>query len=108
MISGSRRHADLKAPPKPPRPNTARNSQIDWGLLQTFLTVIEARSYRQAAKTLSLNTVRKRVAMLERHTGLKLVECSVNGVTATKAGEQLLSQARQMRDTLERHLGKPA
>ena len=105
MISGSRHRPDKTATPSL-RPHATRNPQLDWGLLQTFLTVIEATSYRQAAKTLSLNTVRKRVAMLERHTGLKLVECSVNGVTPTEAGERLLQQARLMRDTLDGHLSE--
>ncbi len=104
MISGSPHRSETSTSATPLPPHVARNPQPDWGLLQTFLSVIDAGSYRQAAKSLSLNTVRKRIATLERHTGLKLVECSVNGVAATKAGERLLAQARLMRDTLERHL----
>ena len=63
--------------------------------------VSEAGSYRSAARTVSLNTLRKRVAELERQTGTMLLTASVTGVVPTKAGLNVVETAKAMRLVLE-------
>jgi Bacterial regulatory helix-turn-helix protein, lysR family len=74
---------------------------IDWALMQALLLVSEAGSYRSAAKSVSLNTLRKRVAELERRTGAPLLAASVSGVVPTTAGLRLVATAKAMREALE-------
>jgi molybdenum-dependent DNA-binding transcriptional regulator ModE len=72
--------------------------EFDWKLLQTFLVVIETGSFRHAAigGHAALNTVRGRVAELERITGRQLLHRSQGGVIATADGEAVLIVAGAM------------
>lgn len=72
--------------------------KFDWQLLQTFLDVAEIGSFRQTAieRFAALNTVRGRVARLERITGRQLVERAQNGITLTADGVTVLAVARAM------------
>ena len=69
--------------------------------MQALLEVSEAGSYRAAAKTISLNTLRKRVAELERRIGAPLLTASVSGVVPTKAGLRAVETAKAMRSALQ-------
>ena len=72
--------------------------KFDWQLLQTFLDVAELGSFRKTAiaRFAALNTVRARVAQLERITGCQLVERGQNGIALTTDGEAVLAIARAM------------
>lgn len=65
---------------------------FDWRLLQAFLDVVECGTFRAASlqRRFALNTVRARVGELERLVGRKLLDRSVEGVTVTKAGDDVL------------------
>ena len=52
----------------------------------------------------SLNTIRKRVAELERKIGTSLLTASVTGVVPTDAGLLLIQTAKAMRAALEEGL----
>ena len=104
MMTGSRPDAAKRWSPPIASIATTKPHDVDWGLLQNLLIVVESGSFRAGAKRHSLNTVRKRVAMLERMTGQQLVECTVTGVKPTPAGERFIAQVRLMRQTLEAHL----
>ena len=106
MIPGSRH---VQPPPTalsatPPVRQPLRCVTIDWTLVQTLLIASEAGSYRAAAKTASLNTIRKRVAELERKIGISLLTTSVTGVVPTDAGLLLIQTARAMRAALDEGL----
>lgn len=66
--------------------------RFDWRLLQAFLDVVECGTFRAASfeRRFALNTLRARVDELERLAGRKLLDRSVEGVTVTKAGEDVL------------------
>ena len=72
--------------------------------MQSLLNVCEAGSYRAAAKDVSLNTIRTRVAELERKIGTPLVKASITGVVPTDAGLLLIQTAKAMRTALEEGL----
>lgn len=72
--------------------------KFEWQLLQTFLDVAELGSFRKTAiaRFAALNTVRGRIAQLERITGRQLVERGQNGIALTTDGEAVLAVARAM------------
>lgn len=76
--------------------------KTDWALLQNFLVVLDAGSFRRAAEIggHSLNTVRARIAELERQTGLILIERRTLGTKATEAAQPLVAIAREMEQAL--------
>lgn len=82
-----------------PRVGTENLSRISWDNLRLFLDVAEAGSFRAAAITsgVSLNTIRTKIERLERQIGGRLLTRSVEGVTLTQDGHELVSIARKMR-----------
>jgi DNA-binding transcriptional LysR family regulator len=77
-------------------------SRTDWALLQNFLTVLDAGSFRGGAVNSgrSLNTVRSKIAELERQTGLILIERRTLGAKATEAAQPIVTIARMMESAL--------
>jgi Bacterial regulatory helix-turn-helix protein, lysR family len=72
--------------------------KTDWALFQNLLVVLDAGSLRAAAlkSQRSLNTVRSRIAELERLTGLVLIDRHVQGARATDAAQPIIAIARAM------------
>ncbi len=79
------------------------SGSINWQLLQTFLETVEVGSLRAAAENgvVSLNTIRTRIALLERKCEATLLLRSVQGVNPTVAGLKVVSVARAMREALQ-------
>ncbi|CAN5225078.1 LysR family transcriptional regulator [soil metagenome] len=73
--------------------------RLSWDNLRLFLVVAEAGSFRAAANTagVSLNTIRTKIERLERQIGGSLFRRSVEGVTLTQDGHELMSITREMR-----------
>lgn len=92
MIRGSRPKHDIDHVKRPRQPKQ-QMSELDWNLLQSVLTVARARSYRQAAQRISINTLRSRIERLERATGKKLFDTSVSGVAPTAHGLAIIEAA---------------
>jgi DNA-binding transcriptional LysR family regulator len=83
--------------------------RIDWEDLRYVLAVAEAGSLAGAARTLGVNhtTVLRRVNGLEAQLGLRLFDRLPSGYALTGGGEELLSAAEAMAETvttLERRL----
>jgi DNA-binding transcriptional LysR family regulator len=74
------------------------DARLDWRTLQAFLDVAECGTFRSASieRRFALNTLRWRVADLERLAGCELVRRSNEGITLTPAGEDLLRVIRAM------------
>jgi DNA-binding transcriptional LysR family regulator len=73
--------------------------RISWDNMRLLLILSEAGSFRSAATVagISLNTIRSKIERLERQIGGLLIRRSVEGVTLTQEGYELVSIARQMR-----------
>lgn len=73
--------------------------KISWDNMRLLLVLSEAGSFRSAASVagISLNTIRSKIERLERQIGGPLIRRSVEGVTLTQDGYELVSIARQMR-----------
>lgn len=73
--------------------------RISWDNMRLLLVLSEAGSFRSAALVagVSLNTIRTKIERLERQIGGPLLRRSVEGVTLTQDGYELVSIARQMR-----------
>ncbi len=73
--------------------------------LRNFVAVVEAGAFRQAAKNLNLSqsSVSKSLQQLEDELGAKLLQRQARGVTATAAGEALLTRAKMIEAEL-RHV----
>jgi DNA-binding transcriptional LysR family regulator len=73
--------------------------RISWDNMRLLLVLAESGSFRSAASVagLSLNTIRSKIERLERQIGGPLLRRSVEGVTLTQDGLELVSIARQMR-----------
>jgi DNA-binding transcriptional LysR family regulator len=83
-------------------PQARRRAALDklsWDNMRLLLVLSEAGSFRSAATCagVSLNTIRSKIERLERQIGGPLVKRSVEGVTLTQDGHELVSIARQMR-----------
>jgi DNA-binding transcriptional LysR family regulator len=82
---------------------------LDWDDLRYALAVAEAGSLAGAARTLGVDhtTVLRRMAALERELGARLFDRLPTGYALTAAGEELVSAARQVSETvslMERHI----
>jgi DNA-binding transcriptional LysR family regulator len=77
----------------------AELDRISWDNMRLLLVLAESGSFRSAASVagLSLNTIRSKIERLERQIGGPLLRRSVEGVTLTQDGLELVSIARQMR-----------
>jgi DNA-binding transcriptional LysR family regulator len=73
--------------------------RISWDNMRLLLILSEAGSFRSAAVVagISLNTIRSKIDRLERQIGGVLIRRSVEGVTLTQEGYELVSIAKQMR-----------
>jgi len=90
-------------------PSAMAHNPMDWDDLRYMLAVVEHGSLAAAARTLGVNhtTVLRRINAFEESRGLRLFERLPTGYTPTAGGEELLSAARQMAETvmiLERRL----
>lgn len=67
--------------------------------MRLLLVLSEAGSFRSGASVagISLNTLRAKIERLERQIGKPLIRRSVEGITLTQEGYELVSIARQMR-----------
>ena len=70
----------------------------DWEAVHMFLEVAQRGSFRSAAKRLgqSINSLRRRVAELERQLQVTLFTRHVDGVRTTPEGEQILAAAQDI------------
>lgn len=73
--------------------------KISWDNLRLLLVLAESGSFRSgsAVAGISLNTLRSKIERLERQIGGPLMKRSVEGITLTQDGHELVSIARQMR-----------
>lgn len=73
--------------------------RISWDNMRLLLILSEAGSFRSAAIVagISLNTIRSKIDRLERQIGTMLIRRSVEGVSLTQDGYELVSIAKQMR-----------
>jgi DNA-binding transcriptional LysR family regulator len=73
--------------------------RISWDNLRLLLILSESGSFRSAAIVagISLNTIRSKIDRLERQIGTQLIRRSVEGVSLTQDGYELVSIAKQMR-----------
>lgn len=71
---------------------------VDWNDLLTFLKVSQKKSVRSAALVLRVDvtTVRRRLAALETHLGLKLFEGSGRAFKPTPEGDRIYAIAAEM------------
>ncbi len=71
---------------------------LDWESVRIFLEVVRNGSFRSASEHLgqSVNVLRRRIDELEHQMGTTLVTRHVDGVRATKEGEQIFTAAEQM------------
>ncbi|HHB80917.1 MAG TPA: LysR family transcriptional regulator [Aliiroseovarius sp.] len=83
-----------------------RIEQLDWSLVQAFLTVAEQGSLSAAARALgqSQPTMGRQVARAETALGVALFHRRQRGMALTPAGEALLPAARAMREAASRLL----
>lgn len=83
----------------PPPRKVGNVDRLSWDNLRLFLVVAEAGSFRAAANTagVSLNTIRTKIERLEKQIGGPLFRRSVEGVTLTQDGHELVSITREMR-----------
>ncbi|MBV9078780.1 MAG: LysR family transcriptional regulator [Methylobacteriaceae bacterium] len=73
---------------------------MDWTDIQALLIVSESRTQTEAARKLGISvpTLSRRIASLERATGLRLVDRRSGGITLTLEGGALVERARPMTD----------
>ena len=73
--------------------------RISWDNMRLLLILAECGSFRSAATIagISLNTIRAKIDRLERQMGVPLIRRSVEGVTLTQDGHELVCIARDMR-----------
>lgn len=70
---------------------------MDLNALVIFAKVVEAGSFSEAAKRLSMpvSTVSRRIAELESELGLRLLERSTRNLRLTESGVEILEHARR-------------
>jgi len=68
---------------------------LDYNDLQFFAAVVNHRSFSAAARTLGVPKSRlsRRVAVLEEHLGVRLLERSTRHLALTQVGEQVFEHA---------------
>ena len=73
--------------------------EVDWNLVRTFVSVVEAGSLAGAARSLGLAhpTVARHVQQLETQLAVTLFERSAGGLKLNDAGARLADVARRMR-----------
>src|ERR1700675_4373454 len=70
---------------------------IDLNSLAIFATVVDAKSFSEAARRLKMpvSTVSRRIAELEDQLGVRLLERSTRNLRLTDVGSEVLDQARR-------------
>jgi len=73
--------------------------EVDWNLVRTFVSVVEAGSLAGAARALNLAhpTVARHVQQLESQLGIALFERSAAGLSLNDSGQRLAEVADRMR-----------
>lgn len=81
--------------------------RLDWDNLRLLLALSETGSLRSAAAHagVALNTLRSKVAALERQFGRPLIDRKVDGSTMTKDGQRLVDVARKMQTLVHSSAG---
>jgi DNA-binding transcriptional LysR family regulator len=77
----------------------AAGYEVDWNLVRTFVSVVEAGSLAGAARALELAhpTVARHVQQLEGQLGVALFDRSASGLALNEAGQRLADVAVRMR-----------
>ena len=77
----------------------AELDKISWDNMRLLLILAESGSFRSATSVagVSLNTIRSKIERLERQIGGPLLKRSVEGISLTQDGYELVSIAKQMR-----------
>ena len=77
----------------------AAGYEVDWNLVRTFVSVVEAGSLSGAARTLELAhpTVARHIQQLEGQLGVALFERTASGLALNDAGQRLADVAVRMR-----------
>ncbi len=77
----------------------AAGYEVDWNLVRTFVSVVEAGSLAGAARALALAhpTVARHIQQLESQLGIALFERTANGLVLNDAGQRLADVALRMR-----------
>ena len=72
--------------------------------LRNFIAVVEAGTFRQAARTLKLlqSSVSKSLQQLEDEIGAEMLHRGAHGVVPTEAGKALLARAKIIEAELRR------
>ena len=86
----------------PPGPylQIAVTSMDRLGAMETFVRVVETKSFSAAARDLKVGqpAVSKSIAHLEEQFGVRLVMRSTRGLTMTEAGQHFYERARKIVD----------
>lgn len=94
-------------------PRATEPADINWESVRIFLRLVQAGSFRKAARRLgvSANTIRNQVHLLERQLGTPLILRGSTGVEPTADGERIFERATRMEEAsfdLRRSAGSPA
>jgi DNA-binding transcriptional LysR family regulator len=73
--------------------------EVDWNLVRTFVSVVDAGSLAAAARSLNLAhpTVARHIQQLEAQLGVALFERSSGGLALNESGQRLAEVAERMR-----------
>lgn len=85
-----------------PQPRSGKRRKIDWDDLQYVLAVADAGTLAAAATALRVNrtTVLRRINAFERKQGVRLFDRLPGGYALTSAGDELLTAARALENTI--------
>ncbi|MFV2090146.1 MAG: LysR family transcriptional regulator, partial [Pseudomonadales bacterium] len=72
--------------------------EVDWNLVRTFVSVVEAGSLAGAARALNIAhpTVARHIQQLEAQQGVALFERTANGLKLNESGQRLAEVAERM------------
>lgn len=86
----------MKSPRSPAQPASASTDRVE--LMQTFVRIVEAGSLSAAAAQMGTTqpTVSRRLQMLERSLGLRLLQRSTHAMKLTEDGERCYGRAKEL------------
>ena len=67
--------------------------------IKTFIDVVEAGSFSQAARGMSISAITRRVQSLEEELGVRLLNRNTRGLSLTDAGRQFYERVIGIRTT---------